>query len=178
MACSSSEQMVQIAAAAHRAGRGGNLSVSIIKNPRPKDHALLLHLNAKLPKICGGFLCINSCKWAKKILQTGKALGTNHKEPFFAVTRRRACRYGGLDFIRSCGGHGDKKSRVPLSESGARPFWKRKSFFCWEYQYEDEGERGRAQGSSTLPRKFRGITSSGCRRPPRKRQGHPPAGLQ
>ena len=71
-----------------------------------------------------------------------------------------------------------QKSRVPLSESGARPFWKRKSFFCWEYQYEYEGERGRAQGSSTLPRKFRGITSSGCRRPPRKRRGHPRAGPQ
>ena len=170
--------MVQIAAAAHRAGRGGNLSVSIIKNPRPKDHALLLHLNAKLPKFCGGFLCINSCKWAKKILQTGKALGTNHKEPFFAVTRRRACRYGGLDFIRSCRGHGDKKAAFRFLRAEHGLFGKRKSFFCWEYQYEYEGKRGRAQGSNTLPRKFREITSSGCRRPLRKRRGHPRAGPQ
>ena len=170
--------MVQIAAAAHRAGRGGNLSVSIIKNPRPKDHALLLHLNAKLPKFCGGFLCINSCKWAKKILQTGKALGTNHKEPFFAVTRRRACRYGGLDFIRSCGGHGDKKAAFRFLRAEHGLFGKGNRSFVGSSSMSMRGNGEECKGAALFPGNSGGITSSGCRRPPRKRRGHPRAGPQ
>lgn len=143
--------MVQIAAAAHRAGRGGNLSNSIIKNPRPKDHALLLHLNAKLPKFCGGFLCINSCKWAKKILQTGKALGINHKEPFFAVARRRACRYGGLDFIRSCGGHGDKKAAFCFLRAEHGLFIKGNRSFVGSTRMSMRGNGEERKGAALFP---------------------------
>ena len=51
---------------------------------------------------------------------------------------------------------GTKKAAFRFLRAEHGLFGKRKSFFCWEYQYEYEGERGRAQGSSTLPRKFRG----------------------
>ena len=143
--------MVQIAAAAHRAGPRGNLSVSIIKNPRPKDHALLLHLNAKLPKILRRI-------FVHKFLQVGQKNPPNRKSTGHKPQRTVLCGDTAqglpiwrIGFYTVVWRIREQKSRVPLSESGARPFGKGNRSFVGSTSMSMRGNGEKRKGAALFP---------------------------